>query len=354
MTSTTRSRKPTEINLLQSLPIGYAVWLISSCAQWIISRPGLKRALYDCVFVLVVHGLALLVLGIVYRSASSRGLSLKMAGAVSLVAAVPVIAISYLVDYEITKWDNSLSWDPQSRAQITLGGTLVMALCDSIGICLLLAAIVFLPAIARANEEHRTELELLRREAEVMRVRTHLEPHFILNSLNAVAGLVEEDPTQARELLAALGDLFREAVAFRAIHRVGDEIEWAKRYVTIHELRYPDTLQPSWDVDDACLDLACPALILQPLVENAIKHGALRGNGLLAVRASLAAGTLTFSIEDDGPELGEPRAGGCGLEITRRRLELETTSPSAFELVREGSHTVARLRLPAREHHADV
>lgn len=334
-----------KIDLWQSLLIGYAVWLLPWITQWVAMRLSVKQALYECAFVLVLHGLALLVLGKVYRWATDRGLALKRAGAVALGASVPMIALAYVLDFYVTRFDPSLA-TPWSHT--TLFATVLTALGDSTGICLLLAAVVFLPAVARDNEEHRRDLELVEREAEVLRIRSHLEPHFILNSLNAVAGLVEEDPTQARELLAALGDLFREAVGFRTTHRVEDEIGWVKRYVTIHELRYPDVLDVTWDVDEACLDTMCPALILQPLVENAIKHGALRGGGHLTVSARLDGASLLFIVEDDGPELGLPREGGQGLSITRRRVAFESAAPDAFTLVREGARTVARVRLPLR------
>lgn len=342
-----KGRGGTEINLVHSLIAGYAVWIIPCVMHGLVVDISARTLVYAAVSTLVVYSVALAVLGWVYRLASARGLPLKVAGAVSLVAAVPVIAAWYLVDYWITRKDPSLAWT-NAVAPTTVSGTLVVAIGDSLAICLLLASIVFLPAVARAHEERRRELELLHGEAELLRIRSHLEPHFVLNSLNAVAGLVEEDPVQARELLAALGDLFREATRFRATHRVRDEIEWLKRYVTIHELRHPDILRVSWEIDEDCLEMGCPALILQPLVENALKHGALRGGGHLAIEAKRDAGVLLFVVEDDGPGLGPPREGGQGLAITRRRLQLDAAPSDAFQLVREASRTVARLRLPSR------
>jgi sensor histidine kinase YesM len=117
----------------------------------------------------------------------------------------------------------------------------------------------------------------------------------------------------------------------------------------IHELRHPALLHAHWDVAADALSMACPALLLQPLVENAVKHGALRGGGHLTVRALVDDGELALSIEDDGPALGAPRLGGRGLSIIRRRLALEGLRADAFELVREGALTIARVRLPLRK-----
>lgn len=333
-----------KLNLWESLLVGYNVWLLPCAVRFVMNGTTVKRVVYTLVtnFALCVSVLA--VIAVVYRLASTRGLTMKIAGVLSLAATLPVIGVYYVIDWWAAHADPTLV-ETHIEMPTTIGGALATALADSLAISLLLAAIVFLPAAARAHEEHRRELELLHREAELLRIKSHLEPHFVLNSLNAVAGLVEEDPAQARELLAALGDLFREASRFRPTHRVGDELEWLKRYVTIHELRHPDILHPTWDVDEACLDLPCPALILQPLVENAIHHGALRGSGHLAVRARRAGDVLTLSVEDDGPGLGGPREGGQGLSITRRRLELESIAADAFRLAREGDRTIAEVRL---------
>lgn len=342
--STTRSIRP---NLLQGLVIGFGLWFFSAVIRWMGGSLVMKAALYEggCVFALLVVELA--IIGFVFRVASARGLSLKAASSLSLVATMPAVAAAYLIDLVFMKTDPLLGIETSGKP-MTLGYTLVAAIGDFFWICAFLAAIVYLPVFARAHEERNSEIEILRREAELLRIRGHLEPHFVLNSLNAVAGLVEEDPAQARELLAALGDLFRDATAFKAVHHVRDEINWLVRYVTIHELRYPDALHASWDIADDTLDMECPALILQPLVENAVKHGALRGGGHLTVRAQINNKTLILSVADDGPQLGMIREGGRGLSIVRRRLELESTGRDTFELVREDDKTVARVRLPLR------
>jgi signal transduction histidine kinase len=333
-----------ELRLLRAYVVALVIWVIPTGTCFLVGNVTLRQFAYGAILLSFLYGLALTIMAFAYRVASARGLSLRAAAAFSLVATVPALTISYLIDYAVVRWDPSLS--PMPNLNLTILGTLAQSLADSLAHGTFLAAIVFLPVFARAHEERNHELRNLEREAELLRFRANLEPHFVLNSLHAVAGLVEEDPPQARELLAALGDLFRDATAFRSTHRVHDEVEWLKRYVTIHELRHPSNLQATWDLEPAALKVSCPALLLQPLVENAVKHGALRGGSTVAIRARLSHEHLTLSVEDDGPGLESPRAGGRGLEIIRRRLALEGLRRDAFELVREGHLTVARVRLP--------
>lgn len=336
----------TPLDLRSAFCIGYLIWFFPGATRTLLGVIPWQKMIYDGIWIAGMSWAALLALDAVFRRLCERGVTLRWASLISvLVSALPIITIAYTIDFFVTGLWPSLRVPGEPRS---LSYALATSLCDSLAESALLAAIALLPAIARAHEERLRDFDLLARDAELLRVRAALEPHFVLNSLNAVAGLVEEDPAQARELIAALGDLFRDASEFNASHRVEDEIAWLKRYVTIHELRHPDLLHASWDISEDSLDCVCPALLLQPLVENAVKHGALRGGGHLKVRAHVEAGQLLLSVEDDGPELGAPREGARGLSIVRRRLELESLVPDALQLVREGSTTVARVRMPAR------
>lgn len=335
-------------NFLQSFVVSYLVWMLPGLARAGGLKISTRVIAYGSVWLLVLFAVSIAVITRVYEVMAARGATLRWSAAWSVAATIPVIALFYLADLGITTLDPTLSCVMLDGQPTTVAAALGLALADGIGICLLLAAVVFLPLFARAHDDRNQELEIVRRDADLLRIRSHLEPHFVLNSLNAVAGMLEEEPRQAQELLAALGDLFRDAVRCRATHSVADEIEWLRRYVTIHELRHPDMLRASWEIDERCLELECPALILQPLVENAVKHGALRGGGHLAVRATRRDDVLSFTVEDDGPELGVPRSDGQGLSIVRRRLALEDLPETAFELVREAERTIARVCLPAR------
>lgn len=182
------------------------------------------------------------------------------------------------------------------------------------------------PLLLERARVHTLELEALRREAELVRLRVHLHPHFLLNTLNAVAGLVTEEPATARRLLAALGDLVRDAL------EGGDELQpfeveaaWLRRYAEILEVRHRGSLAFRWELAEETLAVPVPRLLVQPLVENAVTHGALRrrGGGTVLVRSEiLAGGAVRFTVEDDGPGMGPDRPGGQGLDLVRRRLAL--------------------------------
>lgn len=179
------------------------------------------------------------------------------------------------------------------------------------------------------------EAARLRSEAEVARLRAHLEPHFLLNTLNAIAGLVTEEPREARRLLSCLGDLLREAVQDsneqQPLHK---QIAWLKRYGAILEARHRGALRLEWDIAPECEPTLLPRLLLQPLVENAVKHGALRRSdheGLVTVRARRGErGGLVCEVEDNGPGLpdADVRDGAFGLHAVRRRLALEAPNAS--------------------------
>jgi LytS/YehU family sensor histidine kinase len=197
-------------------------------------------------------------------------------------------------------------------------------------------ALAFVYPLAVESARVRSlEAQQLRSRAEVVRLRAHLEPHFLLNTLNAIAGLVTEEPREARRLLVCLGDLLRDAVQDAGeLQPLDKHIAWLRRYAEILEARHRGSLRFRWDVGPGCHDMLLPRLLLQPLVENAVKHGALRrsdGAGEVVVRASTKDdGTLVCVIEDNGPGMPDAgvRDGAFGLQAVRRRLELETPRSS--------------------------
>lgn len=176
---------------------------------------------------------------------------------------------------------------------------------------------------------HALEAERLKSAADLARLRAHLEPHFILNTLNAIAGLVTEDPREARRLLAALGDLLRDATRDDEMQAVGLEVEWLRRYAAILEARYGGAIAFKWEVDPRASDLEVPRLLLQPLVENAVKHGALArpegGEVIVSVQLESEDEVLRCTISDNGPGIGDApaRSGAFGLDAVRRRLSLK-------------------------------
>jgi signal transduction histidine kinase len=196
------------------------------------------------------------------------------------------------------------------------------------------------------------EAQQLRSEAELERLRAHLEPHFLLNTLNAIAGLVTEEPREARRLLVCLGDLLRDAVHEKSEPQpVDQQIAWLRRYAQILEARHRGSLRFRWEIARECEGALLPRLLLQPLVENAVTHGALqRGDGAGEVVVRVEArpdATLVCTIEDNGPGMprSDVRAGAFGLQAVRRRLELEAPRAS-LRLESSGAGTRSIVEVP--------
>jgi LytS/YehU family sensor histidine kinase len=201
------------------------------------------------------------------------------------------------------------------------------------------------------------EADRLRATAELARLRANLQPHFLFNTLSTVSGLVSEDPREARRLIGALGDLLRDSLVDAEaddMQTVGDEIAWLKHYADILETRHPGSISFRWEIDEGARSVRIPRLLLQPLVENAVKHGALRRpeGGEVAVRATLGAhadGRLTCVVEDNGPGplSRAPRAGAMGLDLVTRRLSLKYGRGAELRLESGDGRTRSIVTMPA-------
>ena len=196
-------------------------------------------------------------------------------------------------------------------------------------------------ALAVAMPETRAraaELDRLRTAAELATLRAHVQPHFLLNTLNTIAALTTEAPAEARELIAALGDLLRDALEDRGeTHTLAAEVAWLRRYARVIEIRH--LVQFRWEISEASEHVQIPRLLLQPLVENAVKHGALRlrEGGEVTVRARPDGARTLLCVEDNGPGLQPPRDGAVGLELVTRRLALG--GHGTFRLERDDGRT---------------
>ncbi len=216
----------------------------------------------------------------------------------------------------------------------------------------LLPAVVELGRIRSLEREKiQLEAEKLRGAAELARLRAHLEPHFLLNTLNAIAGLVTEEPREARRLLAALGDLLRDALRDEdEMQTLEAQVAWLHRYAEILEARHRGGLTFGWDIAVESRNVLLPRLLLQPLVENAVKHGALRrsGGGRVTIRTSVSGESLTCVVEDNGPGLSgdSVRSGAFGLKSVRRRLELRYPERAHLSLESSGTGTRSIVELP--------
>jgi hypothetical protein len=216
-------------------------------------------------------------------------------------------------------------------------------------------ALVFVLPVALEDARVRAlEADKLRTQAELAQLRSHLEPHFLLNTLNAIAGLVTEDPRQARQLIGNLGDLLRDSVAPGGeMQSLDEQLEWLRRYARILETRHAGNLMFRWEIGDGTSRALLPRLLLQPLVENAVKHGALMraGGGEITVRTELSGPKLVCTVQDNGPGMGDKatRPGAFGLVSVRRRLALRYSGAATLRLESSDGGTRSVVELPLEE-----
>ncbi|HEU4844091.1 MAG TPA: histidine kinase [Burkholderiaceae bacterium] len=193
-------------------------------------------------------------------------------------------------------------------------------------------------------------------QAQLAALRLQIEPHFIFNSLNAVTGLIREKRDRdAIALVAALGDLLRRVTdrSERQLVTMGEELEFLHKYLAIQQMRFAERLHCHIDIPCELMPAQVPDLILQPLVENAIKHGIARRakGGQLRVAASRDGALLTLSVCNDGPLLPTHRQDGVGLANTRQRLAALYGEAQSLTLQNQNDIGVlATITLPYREH----
>jgi signal transduction histidine kinase len=219
---------------------------------------------------------------------------------------------------------------------------------------------VFTIIVAWQNYQRYRERELLASQlqgqlsqAKLQALRMQLNPHFLFNAMNSISMLVRRnDNTHAVRMLAGLSDLLRYVLEDSPTDEVPlrDEIAFLERYLEIERVRFGDRLHVHVDASADSLDAFLPNLLLQPLVENAIRHGVARKvtPGRIEIAARKLGDRLILQVTDDGPGLGPSLAGtGVGLANTRSRLEQIYGGEQSFELrAAQPNGAVATISLP--------
>jgi two-component system, LytTR family, sensor kinase len=178
----------------------------------------------------------------------------------------------------------------------------------------------------RTRERQKLELETELARAQLGALKVQIQPHFLYNTLNAIAVLVRQGRgTDAEEMLARLGDLLRRVLDDVDVQQVSlrRELEYVQLYLSIEQVRFGERLIVHTDAAPGTLDAQVPQLALQPIVENAVRHGVGRSASPVTIRiaARRANGSLELEVADDGPGLAsEPGPRGIGLANTRARI----------------------------------
>lgn len=316
----------------------FAVWLLAALTPLIL-RLGVRFPLGQRgrrVRHVAVHGLASIVVAVVHVAVSSALIS-------PLGALQPLVAPGFVA---------------------TFGLMLVMSLHGNIlSYWTVLAVQYGLRALRLAQEREKAALRLEARAAaleaqlsaaRLSALKAQLQPHFLFNTLNAIMVLVRQRQLElAEETLARFADLLRLVLDDGDASEVSlrRELDYVQRYLAIEQLRFADRLRIEQEVEPGLLGMAVPSLALQPLVENAVRHGIARkaAAGLVRVCARRQGAALQLEVQDDGPGPGDEASGGIGLANTRARLRQLYGDAAGLSLqVAPGGGALVIMTLPLR------
>ena len=203
---------------------------------------------------------------------------------------------------------------------------------------------------ARRLQAEAAELHAQLADARLNALRTQLNPHFLFNTLNAISTLAEEDPRGVRRMIARLSDLLRHTLEGDEQEiPLARELELLQRYLDIMEVRFQDKLEVSIETAASLDDALVPNLVLQPLVENAFRHGLalMQTVGRVAVRVVRDDGDLVLTVRDNGRGPANPVHEGVGLTNTRARLTQLYGERQRLSLTAaEGGGALVEVRLP--------
>ncbi|MGH9363675.1 MAG: sensor histidine kinase [Thermoanaerobaculia bacterium] len=207
---------------------------------------------------------------------------------------------------------------------------------------------------AREAGKRETQRKILAREAELTALKAQLQPHFLFNSLNSISALTSTDPTRARQMCVSLAEFFRKSLAVeeRKSIPIGEELSLAKSYLEVEQIRFGERLTVEERIEEPERRWLVPPLLLQPLIENAVRHGigTLVKGGVVRIEVARAGGRLRIVVSNpfDPDVLPAGSGRGLGLRLVRDRL-LAAYGPDAIFATKklEGVH-LAILSIPVR------
>jgi two-component system LytT family sensor kinase len=207
-----------------------------------------------------------------------------------------------------------------------------------------------------ARIEHRLqEQEQLLLAAKIEALKSQINPHFLFNTLTSISSLIRSQPDTARTLIVKLSALLRRLMrSHQHFVTLREELESIDEYLDIEVIRFGPKLRVRKEINPDTLDIVVPSMLLQPIVENSIKHGFARkvGPGVITIRSRRENGRAIIEVEDDGmgfmlERLDQPMSSGIGLANVRERLAVIYGDQYQFQLTSEPGHgTSARIEIP--------
>ena len=266
--------------------------------------------------------------------------------AAALLAAVLVLGLT-------TGWARQLEvWGMPVAAPIERGAALVFLLAFVLAAVAAASHYVYLALLASEEAERRAfELRLFAQEAELRALRAQLDPHFLFNSLNSISALIAAEPAKARKMCTHLAEFLRQSLRKGALG-LREELALVESYLAVEQIRFGARLHFRLEVEEAAAAVAVPPLLLQPLVENAVRHGIahLLEGGEVLLAARRVDGELHLTVRNDcDPE--RPRGGGhgVGLANVRGRLAAQFGERAQLRSSESPHHFEVALFLPAED-----
>jgi two-component system, LytTR family, sensor histidine kinase AlgZ len=207
---------------------------------------------------------------------------------------------------------------------------------------------------SKEAETREQEALTLARESELKALKAQINPHFLFNSLNSISALATVDGQRARDMCIKLSDFLRTTLKLGEKERItlADELSLAKAYLEVEQVRFGTRLRVEIDADDSCDHCVVPSLVLQPLVENAVKHGiaGLVDGGTIRLVARCQDGYLQLKIENEfDPESPATSRHGLGLRNVHDRLRALYENRARLDTTATVDHFVVELELPCAE-----
>jgi len=235
-----------------------------------------------------------------------------------------------------------------------LGSRLDSAVPQLVVIGLLLYLLSVALHYALLAVEASREAALQTRDAELRALKSQINPHFLFNCLNSISALTSTDPGRARDMCVLLSDFLRKTLGLgeRASIPWREELELARTYLEVEQVRFGARLQVEMQVDDDCSECQVPPLVLQPLIENAIKHGiaTLVDGGIVRLEGHVEDGHLAVRVENSfDPEAPSPRRSGLGLRNVRSRLQTRFGDAAHLHVAAQNNHFSAEMVFPCHK-----
>ena len=266
---------------------------------------------------------------------------------------IPLVAMTFVLSiYTIRHAIYSLTpetYEHESWGFLFFYETVKVLLYSSLWLCIIFG----LESFARWQREREQLLALQKHlaESQLAQLRAQLQPHFLFNALNTISSLMQVDVARADRLLTQLADLLRASLhgGAKNVTSLRQELELLRQYASIMQERFAGRVTIDWNIEGDALDISVPAMLLQPLLENAFKHGVERSTTPVAIHilARLDGTRLAVTVRNTGT-LAPDRRAGIGLTNSRERLALLYGADAELTLAQEGDEVVAGVLMPSR------